>query len=289
MAQNWSSHTAADDVPDVLIALHARRSAASIAAFAARCPGRPLIVVLTGTDLYRDIATDHAAQQSLQLATRLIVLNELGARALPASLRSKVDVVLQSASRLTPARRSSQRFVVAAVGHLRDEKDPQLVMDCARLLASNPRMSFAHMGEALDPALGRAATVLTESSSNYRWLGGLPRAQTRQRMRRAHVLFHPSKMEGGAQVVIEAITAGTPVVASAIDGNAGLLGTSYPGLFPVGNLAAATRLVDRAAQDDRFYRLLASACKKRAALFDPRREAALLTRLLKKAMASAGR
>ena len=54
----------------VMIALHARRSAAPIAAWAAAHPGRGLAVVLTGTDLYRDIHTDAQAQQSLALAQR---------------------------------------------------------------------------------------------------------------------------------------------------------------------------------------------------------------------------
>jgi hypothetical protein len=54
-----------DPAPDLMIALHARRSAPSIAAFAT-LPQRPLIVVLTGTDLYRDIDTDASARASLQ-------------------------------------------------------------------------------------------------------------------------------------------------------------------------------------------------------------------------------
>jgi hypothetical protein len=43
---------------DLLIALHARRSHASIENFCQLHPERPLIVVLTGTDLYRDIQFD---------------------------------------------------------------------------------------------------------------------------------------------------------------------------------------------------------------------------------------
>ena len=47
---------------DLLIALHARRSYPSIEEFHRLHPGLPLIVVLTGTDLYRDIRTDPNAQ-----------------------------------------------------------------------------------------------------------------------------------------------------------------------------------------------------------------------------------
>jgi hypothetical protein len=41
---------------DALIALHARRSAPVIQRFRESRPHMPLIVVLTGTDLYRDLA-----------------------------------------------------------------------------------------------------------------------------------------------------------------------------------------------------------------------------------------
>ncbi len=63
---------------DLLIALHARRSHPSIAAYATGHPDRPLAVVLTGTDLYRDIHTDETARESLELATCLVVLQEAG-------------------------------------------------------------------------------------------------------------------------------------------------------------------------------------------------------------------
>jgi hypothetical protein len=40
---------------DLLLALHARRSADSALRFAREHPQKPLLVALTGTDLYRDI------------------------------------------------------------------------------------------------------------------------------------------------------------------------------------------------------------------------------------------
>src|SRR5579864_5539511 len=49
---------------DVLVALHAKRSAAAVEEFKARYPDRPVIVALTGTDLYRDIHHSRAAQRS---------------------------------------------------------------------------------------------------------------------------------------------------------------------------------------------------------------------------------
>ena len=51
MLKAWSKADGADEA-DVLLALHARRSAPSVAAWANAHPGRPLVLALTGTDLY---------------------------------------------------------------------------------------------------------------------------------------------------------------------------------------------------------------------------------------------
>lgn len=277
------------EAADALIALHARRSAASIEAFARHHPRRPLIVVLTGTDLYRDIRTDAAAQRSLELATRLVVLQERGPDALPAARRGKAVVIYQSAPRLAPGARRRTTFDVAVVGHLRDEKDPRLAMRVAERLPHDSRTRVLHIGEALDRALGQAARATERRCARYRWIGGLPRGRTRQWMRRAHLLLHPSKMEGGAQAILEAIQSGTPVVASDCAGNVGMLGRGYPGLFPVGDMQAASKLLRRAETDARFLRALQSACKKRAALFDPERERRAVLRLVDNSLAKSTR
>lgn len=268
------------EAADALIALHARRSAASIEAFAREHPRRPLIVVLTGTDLYRDIRADAAARRSLELATRLVVLQDRGPDALPAALRGKCVVIYQSAPRLAPGTRRRTTFDVAVVGHLRDEKDPRLAMRVAESLPDDSRIRVLHVGDALDPALGRAARSTERRCARYRWVGGLPRSRTRQVMRGARLLLHPSKMEGGAQAILEAIQAGTPVIASDCAGNVGMLGRGYPGLFPVGDAGAAAELLYRAERDGRFLRALHAACKKRAPLFDPGRERRAVLRLV---------
>jgi putative glycosyltransferase (TIGR04348 family) len=265
---------------DLLVALHARRSAESIAAFSAACPQRPLIVVLTGTDLYRDIEHDAAAQRSLELASSLVVLNELGVDALPARMRSKASIVLQSATPIAPGRPAMRTFDVAVVGHLREVKDPLTVMRAAALIPRDSRLRIRHVGSALEPALGNAARAAERASPRYRWLGDVPRAKARRLMRDSRLLLHPSKLEGGAQVIIEAIQAGTPVIASDCDGNVGLLGIGYPGLFPVGDAKAAAALLARAETDRHFYRSLQSACRRRAARFAPRREERLLRALV---------
>ena len=200
-----------DQSADLLIALHARRSAASIGAWATARPAKPLILVLTGTDLYRDIQHDPLAQQSLTLATHLVVLQEAGLAVLPEAYRGKTRVIYQSAPRLKFAAKSTHRFVALMVGHLRDEKDPLTFMKAARHAASTT-IHFEQIGMALEPDLEQAALETARLNPYYRWLGGLPRAATRQRIKRAHVLVNVSKMEGGAHVILEAVQSCTPVL-----------------------------------------------------------------------------
>jgi len=97
---------------DLLLALHAGRSHESIARFHACHPERPLVVVLTGTDLYRDIQDDPAARCSLELATLLITLQDQAGRELHRRWRGKVRVVYQSANVSRVATPPQRRFRV---------------------------------------------------------------------------------------------------------------------------------------------------------------------------------
>jgi putative glycosyltransferase (TIGR04348 family) len=268
-----------------MIALHARRSASSIAAWRAAHPARPLIVVLTGTDLYRDIDGDAAAQRSLQCADRLVVLNELGVQRLPPALRARAVVILQSAQALRPRVKTARRLRALLVGHLRDEKSPRTGFEAARRLAHRHDIVFDHVGGALDPALAAEARALAAVLPTYRWLGALAHGATRARIAAAHLLVHPSRIEGGAQVVIEAVTSGTPVLASRIDGNVGLLGAGYGGYFEAGDAAALAALVERARDDAALLPALQAQCAARAPRFDPAHERAALLALVAAALA----
>ncbi len=265
---------------DLLIALHARRSAGSIDGFAVTHPGRPLVVVLTGTDLYRDLAVREEARRSLDLATRLVVLNELGPRRLPVYVRDKAEVILQSARPLPAAPKPAQHLAVAVVGHLRHEKNPQLVWTLLDRMPKELPLRIRHVGQAVDPALGREAASVALRDPRYLWLGGLSRARARQIIRSSHLLLHPSNMEGGAQAVIEAVRSHTAVLASGIDGNAGLLGIDYPGLFTENDVDAARALLLRAARGRGFLERLKRRCEARAPLFSSQRERASLLRLV---------
>ncbi|GCL63316.1 selenoneine biosynthesis selenosugar synthase SenB [Pseudaquabacterium pictum] len=266
---------------DLMVALHARRSAPSVAAWRAAQPRRPLLLVLTGTDLYRDIHADADARRSLQTADALVVLNALGARSLPADLQARCHVVLQSCPARQPLPAKPQRHLRALmVGHLRDEKDPLTYLRAAARLAGRADIRLDHIGGALDPALGAQARALAAAQPSYRWLGALPHAATRRRIQQAHLLVHPSRMEGGAHVVIEALRSGTPVLASRIDGNLGLLGADWPGLFDPGDDAALAALLQRTRDDAAMLPALAERAAQRAPLFAPAAEAATLQALV---------
>lgn len=271
--------------PDVLLALHARRSADSVAAWAQHHPDRPLVLALTGTDLYRDIASDASAQTSVRLAHRLIVLQERAPLSLAEPLRQRCHVVLQSCTARRALPKPADRLRVVVVGHLRDEKDPATLLAAAARLHPDEGIRIDHIGAALDPALGEAAARTAAQCPHYRWLGALPHDRTRDRIQRAHLLVHPSRMEGGAHVVMEAVRSGTPVLASAIDGNVGMLGEGYGGYFPAGDadaLVAALRALRRSQSGPSPLGLsdLQAQCAARAPLFDPASERAALLRAL---------
>lgn len=271
---------------DVLLALHARRSAASVADFAAAHPHRPLVLALTGTDLYRDILVDAAAQRSLELAWRLIVLHERAPDALPPALRARCDVCFQSTARLAPWPKTTRHLRALMVGHLRDEKWPQTLWAAAARLHDRRDILIDHIGAALDPALGDGARACAVAHPAYRWLEGRPHAETLRRIRQAHVLVHTSRMEGGAHVVMEAVCRGTPVLASRIPGNVGMLGSGYGGTFEPGDDAGLAALLQRTRDEPDMLAGLAVQCEARAPLFDPRRERATLRRIVAHALES---
>lgn len=268
-----------DAPPDLLVALHARRSASSLAAFAAAYPRRSSVLVLTGTDLYRDIDTDADARSSLAHAHALVLLQGAGLARLDPSLRGKARVIYQSAPALHRRAPRGGYTDVCMIGHLRAEKDPLTYMHAAALVSA-PGVRLLHIGGALDPALGEAARATQAANPNYRWLGPLPHEAARRRLARCALMVIASRMEGGANVIIEAVRSGVPVLASDIDGNRGMLGDGYAGYFAPGDAQALAALIDRFARDPAFAALLRRQCAARAALFAPGAEQAAVRDLV---------
>ncbi len=265
---------------DLMIALHARRSTPSIQAFAVKHPDKPLIVVLTGTDLYRDIRHDADAQQSLKLAHRLVVLQEKGVEELAPELAAKTRVIYQSAPDIPRQPLSQDTFEVLVIGHLREEKDPFRPALAAALLPEHSRIQITHLGRALSSEMEEKAKALQSKISRWHWLGEVSHEVVMDRLSRAHLMIVSSLMEGGANVICEALAAGVPVIASGIPGNIGMLGQDYPGYYPVGDEQGLAQLLSRAESDENFYAELARLCQARRGLMTPEREAASVRQLM---------
>lgn len=259
---------------DLMVALHAWRSADAIAAFRERYPQRPLVVALTGTDLYRFLLSHpEPTLRSVTLADRLVTLHELAYRELPQTEQEKVRVIFQSAqSSSPPATPRVRRFEVCVAGHLRDEKDPLRTAYAVRHLPADSRLFVRHYGRAMDEQWTKQAQDEMASNARYRWYGEVPHWQVRKAYLRSRLMVISSRMEGGANVVSEAVVAGLPVVASAIPGNEGLLGSGYPGYYRVADTGDLRACLLRAEREGAFYEALKQAGAQRQALFTPARE-----------------
>lgn len=291
-AQRWAGFLAGFCTPivqtewlgepaDLVIALHALRSAASIRRLKRSRPDIPLAVVLSGTDLYRDLPRSRETARSLDLADRIVLLQEDALAHLPRRWHGKCEVIVQSSRPLKHARPPPGRLDVVAVGHLRPEKDPTTLQRAIGLLDPALPVRVRHVGAALDPALAKLARAAMRAEPRYRWLGALPHGLARIATRNAHLLVHPSIMEGGANVIAEAIMAGTPVLASRMSGNLGMLGPDYPGYFEVGDAAGLARGLVRCLEEPGYLRRLRAACAARRPLFAPARERRAVRGLLR--------
>ncbi len=266
---------------DLLIALHAQKSAPSVARFRREHPGTPLIVGLAGTDLYGDLDSE-PARQSLEQATRLVLLQPAGLDRLSEPFRSKARVIYQSAPAAVPSS-ASRGFAVCVVGNLREVKDPFRGAEAARLLPESSRIRILHAGAALSDGMQQRAEAEVAENPRYQWLGELEHGRTLELIAGSRLLLSSSRSEGGANVLSEALAASVPILSSRIPGSIGILGPDYPGFFPVGDTAALADLLHRAETECVFYEDLEGECRRLAPLVDPAREreswANLLTEL----------
>src|SRR5215831_1611770 len=175
---------------DLLIALHALRSHDAIKRFHCEHPDRPLIVALTGTDLYRDLPRSERARQSLELASRLIVLQPKAFEALPEHLHAKTRVIYQSVEPF-PAIRNPRvpirNFQVCVIGHLREVKDPFRAAMAARLAPAVSRIRIIHVGGAMNEKMAERARREMQVNPRYKWIGEQPRWRVRQILMRSQL------------------------------------------------------------------------------------------------------
>ena len=258
---------------DLMIALHAWRSAESIRRFSDTFNTRPLVVAITGTDAYRFIHSHpDTTLQSIHLADHLVGLHDLIGNTLPQHERHKLTVIHQSAEPVGKRNPYKRYFHVSVMGHLRDEKDPLRPALAVRDLPADSRIKIHHYGKAHTPEYAQRAQAEMKLNTRYQWHGEIAHHKIRQIYRRTHLLVLPSRMEGGANVISEAIVAGVPVIASDIEGSTGLLGDDYAGYYPVENEKALSGLLMKAESDGAYYKKLQQACIARQPLFTPENE-----------------
>ncbi len=270
----------------LLVALHAIESAESVRAFRDAHPDRPVVAALTGTDIYGlgsmfDEAGRDEAHRTMELATKLVAFHPLAVDEIPEAMRDKATVMYQSLS--VPEelpRRRQHRFEVCVVGELREVKDPFRTGLAARRLPPDSNLRVLHAGAASSEQMAERATKEERANARYNWLGEVSHADALALIARSRLLSISSRHEGGPNVLTEALALGTPIVASRIPGNVGILGNDYAGYFDVEDTEALSELLRRAETDAGFYESLREHCAGLAALASPEREAEAWKELL---------
>jgi len=257
-----SNHWTGKDT-DLLIALHAYRSHASIVQFRKKYPNQPIILILTGTDLYRDMASHSEVLRSMEISDAIVILQSAALAMIPKHLQTKTHVIYQSTKSVKRKALLKKSFLISVIGHLRPEKDPFCTAKSLKHLGPESKIKVMHLGKAMSPEMKSLAKAYNKELNNYQWLDELSHSETLQQLSRSHLMVISSLMEGGAHVVTEAIAIGVPVIASDIPGNRGLLGDDYPGYYPVGDTKALVFALQKAEFEPSFYKSLEAHIKKR--------------------------
>lgn len=258
---------------DALVALHAQRSFESVCRFREAHPRAPLVVALTGTDVYGNMYDHEESRQSVEWADRLIVLQPLALDRLQPDHRAKARVIYQSLARPRNLPRPGGRFFdVCVLGHLRDVKDPLRAAAASRLVAPESKIRIRQVGSVLEPKYENLIAREKEENPRYQYLGALPRGKALRTLAASHLHCLTSIEEGGANAISEAIVVGVPSLASRNDGAVGLLGSDYSGFFESGDTEGLAALLERCERDEAFCATLRDQGAKLEPLFDPQRE-----------------
>jgi len=266
---------------DLMIALHATRSHEAMVAWKKNINPKPLILIMTGTDLYRDLPAGNAlTHASLEIADQLILLQPEALRCIPQPLHGRCRVIYQSIAAAKPLPKHPSCFMVTVIGHLRDEKDPLRAARALEHIPSAIPIKVMHLGMIMQEHYKAEVHQLSAKDTRYQWIGQRSHPNTLRWLASSDLMVISSVMEGGAHVVSEAIALGIPVLASDIAGNRGLLGENYPGFFPVKDEQALAKLLMRAESDPDYLLALTQAVCMRQALIAPERECSAINQLV---------
>ena len=249
---------------DALIALHARRSAEQIKRFRITAPRGKIIVALTGTDLHIDLKSEShdscPVTDSINIADRLVLLEPEGLKKLKPGLRRKCNVIYQSST--LPILKGQIRqadFRISLLAHLREVKDPYLIIRALELLPPSSNVQVTHAGEATNAFWRTRAMNWNETCSRYDWIGAIPRHDAIQLLANSQVTVLTSHHEGAPSVFSEASALGIPILSTRITAAVGILGAEHPGLFSRGNAVELAKLIHRVESDHAFYVALCRA------------------------------
>lgn len=143
---------------------------------------------------------------------------------------------------------TDDRALALFVGRLTHQKNVELLLTALAALppGQRPRLALAGSGPLHESLQARARHL--GLGDDVRFLG--ERRDARELMQAADFLVLPSRDEGLSNVVLEAMAAGRPVLATRVGGNAELIENDNTGvLFDCGDAAALTIALDRATAD----------------------------------------
>ena len=184
---------------------------------------------------------------SQSLKDRLIGLGVVPATITP--LRNGVDL-----ERFNPLDRDEVRarlglsgYTLISVGHLIELKGHHLIIQA---LAKLPDVVLLIAGNGPDRAKLEALAQRLGVAERVRFLGALPQPELQQYFNAADLMVLASSREGWANVLLESMACGTPVVASAVGGSPEVVAAPEAGLLMShyssdGVVEAVQRLRDR--------------------------------------------
>ncbi len=266
---------------DLLVALHARKSHDAVVRSHKAAPDRPILVCGAGTDLYSDVEPGEGDEvlESLRVASRILLLQELARERVPEELRDRARVLHQSAlpmeDRPAPP---EDHFRVAFLANVRPVKDPLTALRAAERLPEGIRI--VHAGAHIDPDLSQRLARRAADCRAFESRGPLSPEEARALIASSHLLLSTSRHEGGANVLSEALALEVPILCTNIPGSLGLLGSGYPGTFEVEDAKGLAAQIVRARDDEAFGSELRAACAERAWLANPKTEREGWRRLL---------
>jgi teichuronic acid biosynthesis glycosyltransferase TuaC len=193
------------------------------AAMLGRYFNKPLVITARGSDitlfpqypLPRRMITWAARRADAIITVCNALRDEVVALGIDAdrvvSLRNGVDLELFRPIERTP----NDMFTLLAVGHLVPVKAQDLIIGALPLL---PGVRLVLAGDGPDRAKLETLARELKVSERVTFLGAVPQAQLRSHYGAADALVLSSSREGWANVLLEAMACGTPVVASRVYG-----------------------------------------------------------------------